>query len=284
MEVLARVKNGQDGAPMPGMAQWQQQDVEGRLNFCRRQLDFAVEWAPKFPGIDISVNIRPDELIPLQSKILESAGMVNNVLIEVTEYAPLTDDIVAVMYLLRQQGVRFSLDDVTKVVDKPTFGYAKIGSHACSFEFGKQHAELFSVQKLNLPLASFAWQMPVFPTPEYAGGREHPFFAKQIIHHEVGTPVPCEILERKKEIEDWVRDVKSANKRAKFILECSLHEGDLKGKEEILPNLKLFDGDFSMQGGTFGGRCFPPEVLLTAFGKCESIKCEDNSRRVCSNL
>jgi len=261
-EVLVRVKNGEDGAPMPGMALWQAQDLEGSAKFCCRQFDFAVQCSLKVPGIDVSVNVRPDELSLVREKILESVSKARDVIVEITEYAPITEEVVALIRQMKSEGVRFSLDDVTKVVDQPMYGYAKTGTHACSFEFGKRYAELFEVQKLSLPLAAFAWRRPVFPTPAYAGGVQHPFFAKLIIPHEKGQPVPAEIFERKREIEDWVREVKQLNKNTKFIIECSLHEEDLEGKQDLLPDLKLFDGDFSMQGGLFGGRCFPPEVMF----------------------
>lgn len=263
LEVLARVKNGTDAAPMPGMAEWQVQDREGALMFLGCQLDFAVESAAKYPGTDISVNVRPDELLGIRDKILEVSKKSKSILIEITEYAPITDEIIAIITDMKAQGVRFALDDVTKVVESPANGYAKQGAHACSFELGKTFAHLFEVQKLTLALSCVAYRVNVYPTPCYAGGQPSPFFERQILPHSTGTAPSLEILERKKEIEDWVAEVISKAPATRFVIEASIHEADLDGKEGLIPEIpNFFDGAFCMQGGIFGGRAFTPEALL----------------------
>ena len=146
LEVLARPFNGSDAAPMPGMAEWQVQDREGAMAFLKKQLDFAAECAPKFPGVDISVNVRPDELLGAQEKVLEVSKKTPTLLIEITEYSPIDDTVIAWVRGMKGQGVRFALDDATKVVDDaPSNGYAKTGTHAGSFELGKKHADPFDV-------------------------------------------------------------------------------------------------------------------------------------------
>ena len=161
--------------------------------------------------------------------------------------------------------MRAALDDVTKVVDDaPSNGYAKTGTHACSFELGKQHAELFEVQKLALPLSAVAYRVKVYPTPEYAGGKPVPYLEKQIIHHTAGEAPAESILDRKREIESWVTEVQRKAPRTRFIIEASIHEADLTGKDCLIPQIPgLFDGNFCTQGGHFGGRAFPPEALLS---------------------
>lgn len=67
----------------------------------------------------------------------------------------------------------------------------------------------------------------------------------------------------KKEIEDWVAEVISKAPATRFVIEASIHEADLDGKEGLIPEIpNFFDGAFCMQGGIFGGRAFTPEALL----------------------
>ena len=77
--------------------------------------------------------------------------------------------------------------------------------------------------------------------------------------------MPCEaILERKREIESWVTEVQRKAPRTRFVIEASIHEADLTGKDGLIPQIPgLFDGNFCTQGGHFGGRAFPPEVILS---------------------
>merc|ERR1712187_773245 len=115
------------------MAVWQVQDRDGAMKFLHFQIDFAAANALKFPGVDISVNVRPDELAGAREKILEVSRNCRALLIEMTEYAPFTEEVIAMIEEMTGHGVRFALDDVTKVVDIPTHGYAKEGEHSCSF-------------------------------------------------------------------------------------------------------------------------------------------------------
>ena len=263
LEVLARPYNGGDAAPMPGMAEWQVQERDAAMAFLEMQLDFVVASAAKFPGVDISVNVRPDELSGAQEKILQTSKLVRALLVEITEYSPIGDAEIILITSMQSQGVRFALDDVTKVVDAPSNGYAKSGAHACSFELGRRLAELFEVQKLALPMSAVAYRVKVYPTPEHAGGKPVPFLEKQILPHTTGEAPSEAILERKREIESWVSEVRARAPRTRFVIEASVHEADLVGKEGLVPEIPgLFDGSFCTQGGYFGGRAFPPEELL----------------------
>lgn len=266
--MLARVKNGADAAPMPGLAEWQVSDRAGANLFLKKQFEFAAATAKKLPGIDIHVNVRPDELADAQTAILAAyTAAASNIVVEITEYSPITEDVIAMITSMQGKGVRFALDDVTKTVDNnPQHGYAKTDAHASTFELGKKHAALFEIQKLALSLSACVWRALVYPTPEYAGGKAVPFLQKQIVPYTDGEPVPSAISERNQEIEAWVKEVQSKKPTTRFIIECSLHKEDLVGKTHLTPALDLFaaEGCFAMQGGIYGGRCFPPEVFFEA--------------------
>lgn len=250
---------------MPGMADWQIRDRDGAQAFLKKQFEFAASNARKFPGVDIHVNVRPDELAGAEAVIIQACSEATSIVVEITEYSPITEDVIERITSLRKRGVRFALDDVTQVVhDNPQHGYAKEGAHSCTFALGKEHAALFDVQKLALPLSACAWRVLVYPTPEYDGGKPVPFLQKQIVPYQSGEAVPSLIEERKKEIQEWVQVVRSKQPTTRFVIECSLHKTDLEGKTGLTPELDLFGSGtrFAMQGGIFGGRCFPPEAFF----------------------
>lgn len=266
LEVLCRIANGKDDAPMPGLAVFQTQQRPTAIRFLKKQTEVAVDACKKLPNIRISVNVRPDELQEVADFLIEKAaetafdGRPSNLLIEITEYAPIEERTLALIKSMKDQGVVFALDDVTEVVDNPGKGMAKTGTHSCSFTLAKANAELFAVQKLGLPMSCSVFRKKVYPTPEYDGGKANSFLEGMIFAEDQKT----EIEKRKLMVEDWWSEVTRRNPDTQFIIECSVYPEDVhQGQNnELYPNIPLFDGRFDIQGGKTGGRAFSLEAFL----------------------
>merc|ERR1712151_768085 len=76
----------------------------------------------------------------------------------------------------------------------------------------------------------------------------------------------AEIELRKKLVEDWYKSVKEIAPDTEFVIECSVYPEDehAGNNRRLYPNIPVFGGDFSTQGGRSGGRAFP----LEAFQAC----------------
>jgi len=265
LEVLCRIANGKDDAPMPGLSVFQATQQANAIQFLKKQTEFAVDACKKLPLIRISVNVRPDELFGVKDFLIEKAKETSfnkrpsNLLIEITEYAPIDDATLALIQEMNNQGVIFAIDDVTEVRENPGKCMAKTGRHSCSFTIAKANAGLFAVQKLALPMSCSVFRKKVYPTPEYAGGQPNSFL-QGLIFPEDQT---AEIEERKLLVEDWVAEVTKQNPGVQFVIECSVYPDDIDSKNSSLyPNIPLFDGKFDIQGGRSGGRGFPIEAFL----------------------
>jgi hypothetical protein len=266
LEVLCRIANGKDDAPMPGLAVFQETKKVDAIQFLKKQTEFAVDACKKLPHIRVSVNVRPDELFGVKDFLIEKAKETSfnerpsNLLIEITEYAAIDDAVLALIQDMNNQGVIFAIDDVTEVRENPGKSMAKTGRHSCSFAIAKANAGLFAVQKLSLPMSCSVFRKKVYPTPEYAGGQPNSFL-QGLIFPEDQT---AEIEERKLLVEDWVAEVTKQNPGVQFVIECSVYPEDaLDSKNNSLyPNIPLFDGKFDIQGGRSGGRGFPINAFL----------------------
>lgn len=280
LEVLCRIANGKDDAPMPGLSVFQETQKANAIQFLKKQTEFAVDACKKLPHLRISVNVRPDELFGVKDFLIEKATETSfnkrpsNLLIEITEYAPIDDATLALIQEMNKQGVIFAIDDVTEVRENPGKCMAKTGQHSCSFALAKANAGLFAVQKLSLPMSCSVFRTKVYPTPEYAGGQPN-LFLQGLIFPEDQT---AEIEERKLLVEDWVAEVTKQNPSVQFVIECSVYPEDaLDSKNNSLyPNIPLFDGKFDIQGGRSGGRGFPIEAFLRPLeNKADKVDTED---------
>lgn len=267
VEVLVRLKNGLDNAPMPAMARWQATKREEAMKFLHKQLHVAADACLQLPqNVFVSVNVRPDEVEGAKDLILELAGKTrregkqSNLLIEITEYSPITEDVLKMISAMQSQGVVFALDDCTEVVDdeRPPKALANAKEHSCSFKLGKDHAGLFAFQKLAMQMSCSVFRSEVFPTPKYAGGKPVPFLKNLIFSEEHKD----EINKRKTFVEDWITTVRAKNPACRFVIECSLNADDMKTRPELFPKIDLSEGFISMQGGSSGGRGFPLHVFL----------------------
>lgn len=267
LEVLCRVKNGKDDAPMPGLAVFQATQKPNALKFLMKQTEFAVDACKKLPHLRISVNVRPDELEGVKDFLIAKAaetsgdGRHSNLLIEITEYSPITDQTLALIKEMKDHGVVFAIDDVTEVNDSPGKGMAKTGTHSCSFGLAKANAKLFAVQKLSLPMSCSVFRKKVFPTPEYDGGKANGFLAGCIFPEDQAA----EIELRKTLVEDWYNEVMKENPDTQFVIECTVYPEDKNegNNSSLYPNMPTFDGKFDIQGGQSGGRGFPLEAFLS---------------------
>ena len=77
-------------------------------------------------------------------------GRSSNLLIEITEYSPITDQTLALIKEMKDQGVVFAIDGEN---GNPGKGMDKTGTHSCSFVITKAKAKLFAAQKLALPMS-----------------------------------------------------------------------------------------------------------------------------------
>lgn len=256
LEVLCRVANGKDDAPMPGLAIFQADPKQRSvaLAFIRTQIEFAACICKVLPHIRVSINVRPDELEGVKDVLLANA--LPNLVVEITEYAPILEDTLQLVEEMLAHGVVFSLDDVTEVQEKPAKAMAPL-SHSCSFELAKRSAPLWAVQKLSLPMSCSVFRQQVFPKPAYDGGKAQPYLQTMIF------PVDQtdEINLRKKLVEDWISEVREKNPTVQFVIECSVYPEDLEPRE-LFPAIDLCDGSFDIQGGRSGGRAFPLEAFL----------------------
>jgi len=265
LEVLIRSRDGTDNAPMPGMAAWQGRNRDMAMRFLEKQCRFAADACQKLMDaglgyVRVSVNVRPDEVAGAAA-VLEDCAQKPNFLVEITEYAPITSEVLATIKMLKERGVSFALDDVTHVEDPPGKGFAKPSAHACSFEVAKATTELFDVQKLALPLSCSVFRAKVFPTPQYAGGAPLKFMEGMIFPEDQKE----EINKRKAMVESWVAEVREKNPATTFVIECSVYPEDLADKpQDLFPNIGLFDGTIWMQGGKSGGRAYALEAFLEA--------------------
>lgn len=256
VEVLCRVANGKDDAPMPGLATFQA-DPEQRSEanaFLQRQIEFAIVACNALPAIRVSVNVRPDELEGIKEFLLANA--LPNLVIEITEYAPIVEETLKLVEEMQACGVVFSLDDVTEVREKPAKAMAPL-SHACSFDLAKRTAPLWSVQKLSLPMSCSVFRREVFPKPEYDGGEAQPYLKTMIFPEDQRDEIDL----RKKLVEDWISEVRERNPTVKFVIECSVYAEDMEPRH-LFPAIDLLDGSFDIQGGKSGGRAFPLEAFL----------------------
>jgi len=261
LEVLCRVKNGRDAAPMPGLAVFQTTQKHNALKFLHAQCDFAVLACQRLPNIWVSVNVRPDELAGSKDKLIDCAKSNPNFVVEVTEYAPIQIAELALLKDMTAQGVTFTLDDVTEVQDaeRPAKCFANSSKHACSFQLGMEHPELFKTQKLATPLACSVWRVHVFPTPEFAGGTPEPFLKGCIFPEDKMD----EIRLRTQLVDEWVSTVQRKRPDTAFVMECTVYPTDLAGKQtDLFPACGIFDG-MLIQGGQTGGRVFPLEAFCT---------------------
>jgi len=256
LEVLCRVANGKDEAPMPGLSTFQADPRQKHManQFLEKQIKFAVEACRQLPSVWVCVNVRPDELEGAKDCIVTNA--MPNLVIEITEYSPIDEATLVLVREMKKSGVVFSLDDVTEVREKPGKGMAP-PSHACSFQLAKSTADLWTIQKLALPMSCSVFRKEVFPTPEYDGGVAQPYLKTMILPLEQTE----EITLRKELVEDWVREVRNKNPNVQFVIECSVYDGDLRPRERF-PQIDLLDGTFNIQGGGSGGRAFPLEAFL----------------------
>merc|ERR1712048_858117 len=89
--------------------------------FLRKQIEFAVQVCIHFPTIRVSVNVRPDELEAVKNFLLEKSAALkkqnsaSNLVVEITEYAPIGEGVKQLIREMRKNGVVFALDDVTQV-------------------------------------------------------------------------------------------------------------------------------------------------------------------------
>merc|ERR1719237_1931789 len=140
-EVLVRVKNGKDAAPMPGLATFQTCKREAAARFAQYQIKWVVPAARANKSMWFSVNVRPDELLGTKSAIIDATANTivdasgrSNLIFEITEYSPIDEAVQQLMNeLSTTHGVQFALDDVNAT--KEGKGYAA-GNHACTFEMG----------------------------------------------------------------------------------------------------------------------------------------------------
>jgi len=270
VEVLCRIANGKDDAPMPGLSIFQVTQKDKALKFLEKQCDFAVEACKKLRSITVSVNVRPDELVASQGMLLKKVGEtlvdgVSNLIFEITEYAPITDEVIATIRRMKDAGAVFALDDITEVVEKPGKAMAELGKHSCSFSLAKQYAELFAVQKLALPMSCSVFRAEVFPTPAYDGGKAQPYLKSMIFPEDQID----EIQQRTKLVEDWYSEVSKQNPATRFVIECTidkegLFDDESKTPKHPFPRVPLLNGMFASQGGKSGGRVFPLEAFLPA--------------------
>lgn len=264
-EVLVRAKNGKDAAPMPGLATFQVQQRQAACRF----LDYQIRWATKVAlamnGLNIQVNVRPDELAGAKSAIIEATQQTimhfgaPKLVFEITEYSPIDD---AVKALLKELSgfhqVQFALDDINAV--KEGKGFA-MGNHASTFELAKELSECFMQLKIDLKLSAQVWDVPVFPKPEWAGGKTLPFFEGMRLKFEVEQE-RAQIKERVELVEDLVQTVRATKPDMEFVFEASVHPEDLKGDPERYPKIDMFTSShFLVQGGHSGGRAFPPGLF-----------------------
>jgi hypothetical protein len=266
LEILARAKNGQDAAPMPGLAIFQATQKEADLRFLKTSCDFAVRICRRLPpSVAVNLNVRPDELSGAKEFIIAAAASVPNIIFEITEYCPIDGAVIALLREMKTAGVKFAIDDVTEVIREgtPGKGFALADKHACSFAVATEHADLFSVQKLALPLSVCIYRVDVFVTPQYAGGSAHGFFKSLIFD----PSEEAEILLRKELVESWVANVKAKNPDARFVIEASVYPEDVNDKPSEIakgfPNIGLFEGPFSIQGGKSGGRAFTEDFFAS---------------------
>lgn len=242
---------------MPGLATFQadpeQQHVA--IAFLHRQVEYALRVCEVLPSIRVSVNVRPDELEGVKDLLLANA--LPNLVIEITEYAPIGEETLQLVRDMKEHGVVFSLDDVTEVRENPAKAMAPL-SHACSFDLAKRSADLWAVQKLALPMSCSVFRREVFPQPEYDGGVAQPFLKTMIFPEDQRE----EINIRKELVEDWIKEVKARNPTVQFVIECSVYTEDLEPRE-LFPHIDLLDGSFDIQGGRSGGRAFPLEAFLS---------------------
>merc|ERR1712000_618965 len=209
-----------------------------------KQCEFAVDACKKLPKIRVSVNVRPDELPGVKEFLMAKAAEtkvaetgISNLLIEITEYAPITEATIALIRDMKSNGVVFAIDDVTQVQENPGKAMAKPGTHACSIELAVKHADLFQVQKLSMSMSCSAFRVEVFPTPVWAGGKAQPFLKGMIFPEDQVE----EIQTRKELVEKWVADVLKKNEKVQFVIECSVYEEDVE-KNKWAPEIGLFDG------------------------------------------
>lgn len=264
LEVLARVMDGGDNAPMPGMKVWQENDRDNSTKFLKKQFTFAAEACQKLPaGITVGVNCRPDELAEVKDHIKECASLTGEgcatLLTEITEYSPITPDVLALISEMKVDGCLFALDDVTEVNDSPGKGMAKTGQHACSFALAKERKDLFVVQKLAMPLSCSVFRTEVFPTPKFDGGNAQSFLKSLIFP----VTLRSEIDLRKQLVENWVQEIREQRQHVRIIIECSVSQEELADvPRELLPKFDPFDGTFEVQGGCTGGRGYSLEAFL----------------------
>jgi len=251
-EVLVRVKNGTDNAPMPGLAWFQEEQKKEARMFLETQLQWATQQAVALPKIYISVNVRPDELAGAREVILKANqeitdrhGGQSNLLIEVTEYSPITDDVLKTIEEMVQKGVKFSMDDVS--YEAP--------NHACTFQQARESGHLFVQQKLALPVSFKAFDVDVYPTPPYAGGSPLAVLKAQRL-----KTVDIEAVQKLKlDVEKWVEDALKQNPSVDLVIEASVHPEDLIDGRS--PDIGLLEKGFKVQGGHTGGRAFPPSFF-----------------------
>lgn len=255
LEVLCRVANGKDDAPMPGLATFQADPAQKGVarQFLEKQIEFALDVCRQLP-VRISVNVRPDELAGVKDLLLAKA--VQNLVIEITEYSPIDEEFLHLVREMKDGGVVFSMDDVTEVQDTPGKGMAP-PSHACSMELSKRTADLWDIQKLALPMSCSVFRSHVYTTPQYDGGTAQPFLKGMIFPLEQMD----EIVKRKELVEDWVTEVSNRNPNVKFVIECTVYSEDLQ-PPDLFPQIDLLGGQFDIQGGRSGGRAFPLKAFL----------------------
>jgi len=219
------------------------------------QLLWATKQAMALPKIYISVNIRPDELAGAKEMILKATkeiadkhGGQSNLLIEVTEYSPITDEVLKIIEDMSREGVRFSMDDVS--YEAPT--------HACTFQLARESGHLFAQQKLALPVSFKAFDVDVYPTPLFTGGLPVAFLKNQRLKTE-----DIEAVQRLKlDVETWAADALKQNPSVDLVIEASVHPEDLiEGRS---PDIGLLEKGFKVQGGYTGGRAFPPDFFAEA--------------------
>lgn len=252
-EVLVRVKNGSDSAPMPGLSWFQTERKEKALEFLQGQIHWATRCALDLPNIFISVNVRPDELAACAEVILNAARDTghhqhdgkSNLIFEITEYSPITEEVLKTIQEMKAKGVCFSLDDVS---------YAS-PNHACTFQLAREHGHLFAQQKLALPISSKAFNVDVFPTPSFAQGEAHDYFQSERLKVD-----DEEIKRLKSDVEQWVDDAKTTNADVQLVIEASVHPEDLQNGRS--PDIGFLETGFLVQGGHTGGRAFPASMFV----------------------
>ena len=112
LAVLLRKKDGTDTAPMPALKNWQlaslQKDKTDAVKLVKRQLNFTEVSSKKLNDeYFISVNIRADELLALDvaEYIVSKVKKGVNLLVEITEYAPITETAKQKIKELKELGV-----------------------------------------------------------------------------------------------------------------------------------------------------------------------------------